>query len=354
LSIGFGGLFLRSRTDGQQREQTEFRQIVRSCLEKCPEISEIADLGRQPKNVRIKITHSDVIAEIFNPLICVLQLPARFQDWQEMLPDHAKLPETFVVVLDGVLMLVGAISPRNKPSLSLLSFPSVRDKIVEILQKCCVVDIVPPNIVPEELCVSKGVIKRGTVKDGVPFALTRAKGYTLRNAITAVHSYFTGILRSFYLLNHTVRESDKVVHEIRAEEGTLLDNLRGFLSVGPIHVFKRRSIGKKMQLQVATLLGLLSKHTDFSVRVTTERLDFEKQLLDYSTAKVLLEQGGWRHYSTGQTIDKSSVLSIIEYTQGETQTSRMLSMTMWAAIVGSVAGALMYALLTLATSVISN
>jgi hypothetical protein len=202
--------------------------------------------------------------------------------------------------------------------------------------------------------VSKGLVKRGSPKNGAPFTLTRAKGYTLRNAITAVHSYFKVILRSFYLLNHTVRESDKVVHEIRNKERALLENLRGFLSIGPIHIFKRRSIGKQMRLQVAALLGLLSKHTDFYARAATERLDFEKELLDYDAARVLLEEGGWRDYSTGQTIDKSSVLSIIEYTQGETQTSRMLSMTMWAAIVGSVVGALMYALLTLATLVVSG
>jgi hypothetical protein len=343
LRIAFGGLFLTSRTDRRDKgsEDIDFRQVVRQCLEKCPEISQIVDVGGGDDETDLP---GDTIAELFPPLICVLQLPLRLQ---EQVVTH-RAAEKFAVLLDGTLMVLAAVcSSEDLLGDTLAGFPEVRERIVDILQKDCSVKVVPPNVARAPLLLSNGGVeaKIAAKSRGVPFRLTNTR--TIGDALTTAYLRVKSAFMSFYLLNLSVQESDDVTIDIRVQEENLLETLRDLLSTRAIRVLKRHSLAKRIQLQIARLLELLSKHSSSSSGLAKERSDLKKELLSDDTARSLLEQSDWEDYATEQNVDRDSTLAMIEFAQGETQTSRIVSVTIWAAVVGSIVGALMYAMLTL-------
>jgi hypothetical protein len=343
------------KDDSSSKENSEdlqqFQHIVRGCLEQRSEISKVTDLLSESESpaVRVAIEQGDkTIAEVFRPLICILQFPSRLQE----LELYEASAERFVIALNGVLVFYGAVFPKNKPAQA--DFPSVRERVIEILQKNCNVKVVPPNIALGELCVFNKGIKPTSDQGDYAVPVHLARRVTLRDAMRFVYKRFRGILTSFYLLNLTVEESDDAVRSIRLQERDLLVSLRDLLSTRAINVFKRRRIANAIQLGTTALLELLSTNASFSSRLGNEQLQFKKELMSDGVAISLLGKSHWDECVTGQTVDKDSLLALVQHVQSETQTSRIVSVTVWAAIVGSIVGALVYAVLALVTPIVAG
>jgi hypothetical protein len=59
-----------------------------------------------------------------------------------------------------------------------------------------------------------------------------------------------------------------------------------------------------------------------------------------------MERESWKNDLEVQDIDTSSLLAAIEHARSETQTAQLVSITIWAAIVGAIAGSLMTLILS--------
>lgn len=59
-----------------------------------------------------------------------------------------------------------------------------------------------------------------------------------------------------------------------------------------------------------------------------------------------MEDESWRSDLEVLDLDTSSLLAAIEHARSETQTAQLVSITIWAAIVGAIAGGIMTLLLS--------
>lgn len=322
-------------------ELTKLRTRIKLELEKHPEVIEVEDLVRPKPSHEFIGVREDSIDTAFAPLIATFDLPADRTEFQGSV-DRA---ERYLVVINGSIVIYAADASRLG-----VDFPSLRDKITEILQPVIEPEIVPPNTSGEILLLNG---PRPQTTSGRPETnLQLTDQVTVKVAMGAFYQAAETMLRFFYDLRKEVESSRTLADDVIEKEGALLDLMRDFNST-PFHqIRKRHSINAQMHLIVAELLLTLSKYSMLSLQVSREAHELDKMLADASNsaARKALEESDWKEHVELSPFDRDAALSIIEQARSEMETSGMISATLWSALLGAIVGALVGALMALATS----
>lgn len=350
LDVGFGGLFLKPKSS---KALGTLRASVHDCLDSVTEISEVTDLF-DSGGTYDQYTHGNrVVSLSFPPLIATVSLPYALQPISKEY-GYGQQAAKFVIIVDGTFLIIAAVCAAHD---YIVSFPDVRDKIVEILTRTCKAEIIPPNVIFDHLRVeNKGKdLSRGSFASKEP-VLHLKNSSSIKHALRAVYSNLARELLAFYYLAGILDEDLILADVISKKESKLLDEVRKFLGTRLLQIFRRRSIAKGVRLQINELLLLLSAHSYNLGAYAYQQARIESFLQEQELAWKLLDSGSARWKTLlgpAGTVDTAYTLAMIEHAQSEVQTSAIMSITIWAAVVGAIVGSIIAAL-GYATAVLSK
>lgn len=302
------------------------------------EIIEIRELFEKKELERPEVRFGLLIAR-FRPLMMTLQLPKRLQEI-----DNAFLGESaerFFLVLDGQLLFIGAVSSGIK---SMLGYPDVRDKLTELLGKATTFRIIPPAVTRAGFLVANARTSRKKLRWEACQQL--AKRTSARRAMQIIYLLHAFRLNRFYALANMSHRLDRMRREIGKTQAELLTLVRDFLLTSFYQVPKRHSSSKKIHMMIGAVLELMSRHKSLSQTFQDYMGWLEEILRDDELMRKFLEQEDWKADVKPQGLDSETTLAIIEHTRSEMEASGLVSVSLWAAVVGAIAGSILTLLLS--------
>ncbi len=100
-------------------------------------------------------------------------------------------------------------------------------------------------------------------------------------------------------------------------------------------------------MKITAILEMLSEHRQLSSQVSGDLKDFEDYLHEDELLQDLLTKMKWKDYvEPDRFVDNESAMAIIDHVRSEVQSSGIMSVTVWAAIIGALLGSLVTLLVT--------
>lgn len=328
-----------------QKQRDTLREKVRNELKSHPDIGEVGDLFNKSEAEKPIIKFSQRNAA-FPPLLAILHLPVRLQTIEKELLILGVPSERFVIIFDGSLLLIGIPSSKAE---HMLGFADARDRILELVGNAEKFKTIAPCVSRSSLLVVNG--RAGSVKVPeyfTPYKLMR--NVSLKEAAKIVYLRLAGILSSYYHVCEDAQEAVLISTKISSEEGQILQLVKDFLSTRFYQVLKRHSIGKTVRARMTVILELLAEHGLLSAGLSEDRPSFESILHEDRLLNDFLTRADWKDFTEPGTVDSETALAVIDHVQSETQTSEMISVTIWAGVVGAITGAVVGSLFTLVIS----
>jgi hypothetical protein len=271
-----------------------------------------------------------------SPIVVLLKLPRQVQSIRKK-GEHGRVREDFVIVLDGELLLIaGLCSPGDYVA----GFPDVRDRMIELLRHTCQPAIVPPNVMGTHLCVLNGETPKPLRPSSKRCVLQMGHLSSVREAMQTVYATLYRELRRFYDARSIALSDVALARKISGGEYGLLKNLGEFNSTRVWQIWTRHRIGRALRRGIADLLLMLSTHRSHLEELSRERGMIETLLQENSDASDFVEHNFWKTLLSGEVTKADTTLAIIEHAQSEMQTSGIMSVTVWAAVVGAVVASL--------------
>lgn len=325
----------------QKLEQTyrdefnKLRERIQRELETRPEVVEVSHLFDAEE---LEVVESSP----FLPLVVTVQLPKRFQLLEKELVG-VETAERFFIVFDGSLVLFSAVSTAGN---MMRGFLDAREKLFDIVFKTGKFEVIPPNVTRAGFLLVNGKGKREA--SNLPFeALLRiGLDVSVKTALKIAYSELWYTMSEFYDTASTVRDIEKLSFRIAREEQELFSSMGELASSKWYHVRKRRRVSKLIRIRAASLLKSMAEYRGISGRISKDVLDFEQSLKDDELLNVFMEEESWKSDLEVPDLDTGSLLAAIEHARSETQTAQLVSITIWAAIVGAIAGGVMTLLLS--------
>jgi len=347
LSLDFARLKKRTEEVDEQykqlsKETTKIRKAVLEELSKRTEISAVSDLFDQKEVERPGFKH--LLIGPFAPLVAILQLPERFQDIDKSLP--GKHAEKFMMIFDGRMIFFGAVSTEQE---IVLGFPDARDKLLEIISKAATLDMVPPIVTRAGILVANSMPQKALSKRPWKACINLWKHSTMKTALKIAYISLAYQLSKFYNAASVSNNCLRICAQIRSEQGTLLSLMRDFASTRVHQVRRRRSIANLIRVSMANLLNHMSEYNQLAANHQNMIERIEAALRDDNVLRSFMEQEMWKRDVELDSFSSETVLALIEHARSEIETSGLVSITMWAAIVGALAGAIVAAVLTVLT-----
>jgi hypothetical protein len=356
LELRFGGLIVPKavrRRHGKTREERkkenekitsellEVRKEIRRYLSGKPEIIEIRELFEKEEREKPVVRFGLRIAR-FPPLMITLQLPRRLQEIDNVFLGESA--ERFFLVFDGRLLFIGAVSSGIK---SMRGYPDVRDKLTELIGKATTFRIVPPNVTRAGFLVANGKTPMSSRKKLRWDARQQlASQSSIRRAMQIMYLLHAFKLNYFYMLANVKLKLDRMRRKVGKTQAELLTLARDFVLTSFYQIPKRYASSRKIRMNIGSVLELMSRHKSLSQTFQDRMGWFEKVLRDDDLMRKFLEQEGWKNDLRCQGLDSETTLAIIEHTRSEMETSGLVSVSLWAAIVGAIAASILTLLLS--------
>ena len=144
-------------------------------------------------------------------------------------------------------------------------------------------------------------------------------------------------LSLFYIGQEYKLNNQEILDKIHRNRRELLSALTKLSTVNAFDIWRRRHVTKEINLKITTLLENLTENGHYLEQLSQERRALDELLKQNLTAKTFLERNLWEVELEGGKADLQSTLAMVEHARSETQASGVVSITIWAAIVGALA-----------------
>ena len=318
-----------------QDESNKLRERIQKELETRPEVIGVSDLFDAEE---LEVVETSP----FLPLVVTVQLPKRFQ-LLERERVGVETAERFFIVFDGSLILFSAASTGENV---MRGFLDAREKLFDILFKIGRFEVVPPNITRAGFLIVNGKKKQEPSDFPCEALLQIGWSVSVKTALKIAYSEMWYAMSEFYDTASTVRDTRKLSVRIAKEEQELFSSMGELASSKWHHVRSRRRVSELIRIRAASLLKSMSEYRGVSGRIGKEIQDLEESMKDDELLNVFMEAESWKSDLEVPDLDTGSLLAAVEHARSETQTAQLVSITLWAAIAGAIAGGVMTLLLS--------
>jgi len=344
--VNFGGLVLQLSPDEDRwaDELEKLREKLRLGLKVHSDIHFVTDLFENER------THEDYLIQptiggCFSPLAAFFHFPPELLDPSESPAE--KPPEDYVILLDGCYMLVGTVCQLGKYPVGLAVAPTLRDRLKDLIGEIVPCRIMPPNIAPCSIMVVNGGGESDKEDREWAVTLHLESRATVKHAMQLIYRRLLSSLPHFYDMCQYSDNAYEVATEIVKEQQGLLHQVKDFQQTGVVNFIKRSSMSKEILLKITSLLELQAQLSSIQQEFEYQRSELEKQLRDDKPMKTLfVERLDWLTDLKKGRVDLELLLKIVDHARSEMETFGLVSVTVWAAVVGAVAGAVVTVLIS--------
>ncbi len=330
------------RIEEIERQGNACRQKIKAALSKCGDLTEIDDLfdSNERKDPYVRFCLEEVL---FHPLVAMLQLPAYLNKEFDSGIMSEVAAKQYAIVTDGSILLLAVPSISGRVA---TNFPDVRDYVLQVFERSIEFEIVPPNVSRSSVMIVNGMAaKQPFESDCTPFELR--KRTNLCDALNLLYLSLIPGLTEYYDLCLNTHECQSDSIKVLSEERELLRLVRQFVETRIYEIVKRRTISKKVRQKIATILELLSDQRLTSRQTSDDEESFRQYLNEDEVVEELLTKMDWKDYVEPEKfVDYDSAMAIVDHVRSEMQTSNLVSISVWAAVIGAIIGSLATLLIT--------
>jgi len=322
--------------DQAVKKSEQYRALLVNYLKEQPEIKELDDLFTKKEPQAFMVTRR--VTGIL-PITGILHLPKRLQ--RDIVGNYPRTEE-FCFAYDGVILLIGAISSEAK---HMGGFPAARDQIKGLFDKAVPTKMVPPSVTRSSFLIFNGgksiekITKRST-------KLTLSTTRSIKEALELIHRLSHGELSKFYTLCDLASEVEESASAINRDGTGLILNLKAMFALKFYNVLQRRKRSTEILGLIASLLDSMSFHDRLNSELERETLKLESDLESDDRLKEFMNKTDWEDFASSDVELSDTTLSIIEFAKDEMQRSSLVSSTLWAGVVGAIAGSVLTLVLT--------
>ena len=332
LAVQYGGLVLKFPMENHEKTLDELWSSMAEKIKSAPQTKESKHLYESmPSRLRSTILGmvelGFTMPRNLNPICALMEFTAEDPFGFE---EHVEVK--CVIIWDGAVILYASHDPRMDSE--------VRDKLVEIIGEGNVI-IVPPNVGYTTIALQNGKKEPSPAfkEDYAP--LSTGTEASIEDGLRLVYTRLVSYLQQFYLGCKIAEKPQQIADTLLKTQEEILDSVRQFTNTKFLQFGQRRKLSRNIRNKITDILVSLSEHSVSTRTVERMRVVFEDNLRKDDFAKDVFEKAKWRDDVSPGEIDREAALTIVEDARREIESSVSASVTLWAAIIGAIAGFLL-------------